>query len=116
MNLAALSLIALAIAVPLSCTTKINVGLLATLSAQINSPVTFLTHAQAAPVFAALEQSPPVARDWDGWIAGSDAATRARVAPGDESSIVNLLLLGTSLTAPPRIHARQPHQDQIQKT
>src|SRR5688500_12838447 len=113
MNLAALSLIALAIAVTLSCTTTINaadarvvavsrtlvcgaltVSFLATLSAQINSSATFLTYAQASPVFAALDQPSPTARDWDRWIAAADAATRARVAHGDESSIVNLLLFG----------------------
>jgi hypothetical protein len=91
------------------------VSFLATLSSQINSPATFLTYTQASPVFAALEQPFPAARDWDRWIAAADAATRARVAQGDESSIVNLLLFGTSFTAEPRITARQLNQQQILK-
>ena len=93
----------------------LTVSFLATLSAQINSPATFLTYAQASPVFAALEQPSPAARDWDRWIAAADAATRARVAHGDESSVVNLLLFGTSFTVQPRITARQLNQQQIQK-
>ena len=91
------------------------VSLLTTLAAQISSPAAFLPYAQASPVFAALDQPPPAAPDWDRWITAADAATRARVAHGDESAIVNLLLFGTSFTAQPRVTAKQLDQQQIHK-
>jgi hypothetical protein len=74
-----------------------------------------LSHAQARPVFAALSEPLPAAAEWSRWIAAADAATRARVAQGDEASIVNLLLFGTSFTAQPRITARQLNPQEIQK-
>ena len=43
------------------------------------------------------------------------AATRARVAQGDETSIVNLLLFGTSFTRQPRITSRQLNGDEINR-
>ena len=57
----------------------------------------------------------PAADAWPRWIATADAATRARVAQGEEGSIVNLLLFGTSFTSQPRITSRQLSQDQIRK-
>jgi len=44
---------------------------------------------------------------WPGWIAREDAAIRARVNAGDEDSIVNLLLYGTTFTSAPRISERE---------
>jgi hypothetical protein len=44
-----------------------------------------------------------VQRNWRSWVAARDAHTRARVARGDEDSVLNLLLLGTSFTKEPRI-------------
>ena len=80
---------------------------LAALAAQENIPVQYLSHAQAAPVFAAVGAPPPDAGQWPRWIAAADAATRARVAEGDELSIVNLLMFGTSFTREPRLTSRQ---------
>ncbi len=60
-----------------------------------------------APVFAALGAPLPDAAEWPRWIAAADAATRARVAEGDELSIVNLLMFGTSFTREPRMTSRQ---------
>ncbi len=85
----------------------LSLSLLGTLSAQIQSLTAYLSHAQAAPVFAALNEPAPRAQDWDRWIAAADSATRARVAHGDETSIVNLLLFGTSFTTQPRITSQQ---------
>jgi hypothetical protein len=93
----------------------LTVSFLAALSAQATSPSAFLTHAQARPVFAALEQPSPAAGDWHRWIAAADAATRARVAQGEESAIVNLLLFGTSFTAQPRVTVRRLDRQQIHK-
>ena len=73
-------------------------------SAQFTSQ-RYLSHAEATAVFAALGESPPASADWSRWIAAADAATRARVAEGDELSVVNLLLFGTSFTNQPRVTA-----------
>ena len=87
---------------------------LAALSAQGNTPAQYLSHAQAAPVFAALGAPLPEAAEWPRWIAAADAATRARVAEGDELSIVNLLMFGTSFTREPRLTSRQLDGTDIQ--
>ena len=44
---------------------------------------------------------------WPAWVTGRDAAIRRRVAAGDEDSIVNFLLYGTSFTRRPRPTERQ---------
>ena len=44
---------------------------------------------------------------WSGWRAREDAAIRARVAEGDEDSIINLLFYGTTFTRQPRISEQQ---------
>jgi hypothetical protein len=44
---------------------------------------------------------------WPAWVAQRDADIRARVAEGDEDSVVNLLLYGTSFTRRPRPTERQ---------
>ena len=44
---------------------------------------------------------------WPTWVEASDARIRARLAQGDEDSVVNLLLFGTSFTRQPRMTARQ---------
>ena len=80
---------------------------------RIQSPAAYLSYEQATPVFAALNESPPPAAGWGRWIATADAATRARVTHGDETSIVNLLLFGTSFTTQPRITSRQLDAKQI---
>jgi hypothetical protein len=80
-------------------------SLLVTPSAQ--PQITYLTHAQAKPVFQALGEPLPSAAQWPEWIAAADRSTRARVAQGVEASIVNLLLFGTSFTSEPRVTTRQ---------
>jgi SAM-dependent methyltransferase len=40
---------------------------------------------------------------WDSWVRGQRQAIAARIARGEEDSLVNLLLFGTSFTAEPRI-------------
>ena len=87
---------------------------LAALAAQGNTPTQYLSYAQAAPVFAALGAPLPDAAEWPRWIAAADAATRARVAEGDELSIVNLLMFGTSFTREPRLTSRQLDGTDIQ--
>ena len=93
----------------------LTLSILAALSAQTDSPARYLSHAQASPVFTALEVPLPASPDWPRWIAAADAATRARVAEGDEHAIVNLLFFGTSFTSQPRVTSRQINQTDIQK-
>ncbi len=82
-------------------------------SAQSLPAASFLSYEQALPVFTALGETPPAASGWKSWIAAADAATRARVRQGDEGSIVNLILFGTSFTSQPRITAQQLNQEQL---
>ena len=89
------------------------VSLLAALSAHLQSQTTYIPYARARPVFDALGEPMPSEREWSQWIAGADAVTRARVAAGDEMSIVNLLLFGTSFTSQPRITSGQLTADGI---
>src|SRR5512138_50711 len=69
---------------------------------------------EAQPIFQALQQqlwpvdlrvATPAQLEalWPGWVAREDAAIRTRVAAGDEDSIINLLLYGTTFTSQPRI-------------
>src|SRR5690606_16407767 len=73
----------------------------------------------ARPVFGALGASLPlefrgrplqVLRDeWDGWRERHDRDVRARLARGDEDSVVNFWLYGTSFTAhPPAVASGRP--------
>src|SRR5712664_3314268 len=80
----------------------------------------FLSYHEAQPVLEALEEVLPpelkgknsneLAAFWPTWISRRDAEIRARLALGDEDSLVNLLLFGTSYTKQPRITARQIEQ------
>lgn len=83
-------------------------------SAQI-APARYLSHAEAAAVFTALGEPLPASADWPRWIAAADAATRARVAEGDELSVVNLLLFGTSFTSQPRVTAADLNAASVRK-
>jgi hypothetical protein len=70
--------------------------------------VTYLSREDAVPVFAALGEPLPSSAEWASWIAGRDRETRARIAEGDETTIVNWLLFGTSFTREPRVDAKSP--------
>jgi hypothetical protein len=76
----------------------------------------YLSYDKAAPVFAALGERMPSEREWRRWITAADASTRARVVQGDEASIVNLLLFGTSFTSQPRITTAQLDPKTIQRS
>ena len=80
-------------------------ALIATLPAQ-TQPIRYLSWTEAQPVFAALQEPLPAASDWQAWIEADDRRTRARIAEGDETSIVNWLLFGMSFTEEPRITVR----------
>ena len=80
--------------------------------AQSLSPkVTYISYDEARPIVEALADTlPPELRPvsdlksyWAGWVARRDAEIRARLVQGDEDSLVNFLLFGTSFTRLPRI-------------
>jgi hypothetical protein len=56
-----------------------------------------------------LQERPPaaMAEAWDGWVAARDADIRRRLERGDDDSVINLLLFGTSFTRQPRATARE---------
>jgi hypothetical protein len=73
----------------------------------------YLSHSEAQPVLTALAEILPAALKgksagelatvWPNWIRSRDAEIRERLALGDEDSLVNLLLFGTSYTKQRRI-------------
>jgi hypothetical protein len=75
--------------------------------------VSYITYAEARPIIEALsgvlpaELSAASPRDlpsvWTNWVVRGDAAIRARLVQGDEDSLLNFLLFGTSFTGKPRI-------------
>jgi hypothetical protein len=76
----------------------------------------FITDDEARPTLELLAQlrpaelkaldEPALRKVWTEWVARADAEIRARVAGGEDDSVVNLLLFGTSFTSQPRITAR----------
>jgi SAM-dependent methyltransferase len=83
-------------------------------SAQAPAAKTSVPYSEARPIFEMLQPQlwPAELRTktpadietlWPGWIAREDAAIRARVQAGDDDSIINLLLYGTTFTRQPRI-------------
>jgi SAM-dependent methyltransferase len=68
-----------------------------------------MPYEDARPILEALSEVLPVplkadARTaWAGWTASRDAEIRTRLIQGDEDSLVNFLLFGTSFTRRPRI-------------
>ncbi len=75
--------------------------------------VVYISYDEAQPILEALAEVLPaelksvkpsnLASAWPGWVAGRDAEIRARLARGDEDSLVNLLLFGTSFTRRTRL-------------
>lgn len=85
------------------------------LSLQAQTPgrkVAYLSYDEARPILQSLDEIPPdelkgkspeaQAAAWSAWVAGHDAAVRARLMRGDEDSLVNFMLFGTSFTRQPR--------------
>jgi hypothetical protein len=75
--------------------------------------VSYIPYEEARPVVDALKDSLPSALRgaptedlpsmWTRWVVSRDAEIRARLVQGDEDSLVNFLLFGTSFTRTPRI-------------
>jgi hypothetical protein len=90
--------------------------LLAAFLATAAAAQTRVTHEQAAPVLRALASNLPASlrgrspQDlsslWPAWVDQHDRAVRARLDRGDEDSLVNFWLYGTTFTAHPPAVAR----------
>jgi hypothetical protein len=73
----------------------------------------YITYDEARPIIEQLHEILPpdlqsagperLPSTWPAWVARRDQQIRARLAQGDEDSVVNLLLFGTSFTKRPRI-------------
>lgn len=84
------------------------------LVAQMSADKTlYISYHDAQPILKALDEEvwPAELKDkdaaalpgaWPGWVARRDAEIRARLIQGDEDSLVNFLLFGTSYTRQPR--------------
>ena len=77
---------------------------------------TAIPFAEARPILAAhADALPPALKGktdteleaaWPGWVSQQNAAIRARLERGDEDSLINFWLYGTSFTARPRATER----------
>ncbi len=97
----------------------LTLGLACALLAQTPQPrrVVFIPYDDARPILEAEAEILPqglsgksqseLSRDWPAWIARHDAEVRTRLAQGDEDSLINFLVFGTSYTRQPRISATQ---------
>ena len=89
---------------------------LAALVASAAAAQSRITADEAAPVLAAVSSSLPnelrgrsaqeIARRWPSWVDQRDREVRARLARGDEDSLVNFWLYGRSFTSQPPAIAR----------
>ena len=74
-----------------------------------NPAVVQIPYEDAKPVLDANGKSISAA-DWPSWAAKRNAEIRARLAQGDEDSVVNLWLYGTSFTKLPRVTGAEATQ------
>jgi len=80
--------------------------------------VVFIPFSDAQQIVASLNEVLPaglkgkgdVAIVWPTWVARHDAEIRSRLARGDEDSVINFLLFGTSFTKEPRLSLEQLQQ------
>jgi hypothetical protein len=73
----------------------------------------YIPYEEARPILEALSEVAPaelktaapadIASVWPKWLARRDAEIRARLIQGDEDSVINFMLFGTSFTRRPRI-------------
>ncbi len=79
--------------------------------------VGYITFAEAKPILEAMAEALPAGLSgqppdkleslWPAWVKSRDAEIRERLARGDEDTIVNFLLFGTSFTKQPRVTSAQ---------
>ena len=96
----------------------LTIVLCASYSAQtLTSKLSYIPFKEAQPILEAVnEVLPPSLKDksteelsrvWPTWIAQHDVEIRSRLLQGDEDSLVNFLLFGTSFTKQPRLSGKQ---------
>lgn len=66
-----------------------------------------LSLSEKLPAELNMENPGELQTAWTQWVKKSDYEIRARLAQGDEDSIINFLLFGTSFTKQPRVTPRQ---------
>jgi hypothetical protein len=81
--------------------------------------VSFIPYSDAKPILESMEEALPSElrsltadqreRAWPDWVKARDTQIRERLARGDEDSLVNLLLFGTSFTQARRLTSAQPN-------
>jgi len=79
--------------------------------------VGYITFVEAKPILEAMAEALPeglsgqplekLESQWPAWVKCRDAEIRERLARGDEDTIVNFLLFGTSFTKEPRVTSAQ---------
>jgi len=114
---------ALRVTVSMLIATTVRLDAILSSAPQRPTPTPALTPARASTLFVPVEDAWPIlaahlhdepgalfgltepkARAlWPAWIRSHDIATRERLARGDEDSIVNLWLFGTTFTSLPRV-------------
>jgi hypothetical protein len=87
------------------------------LDAEPAQPISYIPYQEASPIIEALKDVAPLElrsassatlpSAWAKWVAARDSEIRGRLAQGDEDSLINLLLFGTSFTQNPRITLRE---------
>lgn len=91
--------------------------LTASLLAQTRSPSVYIPYTEAQPILKQLDEILPADLKgktsaqqsviWTNWVARRDQDIRARLLQGDEDTVVNFLLFGTSYTKQPRLNGKQ---------
>lgn len=107
----------------ISITPLVSLALALSLGAQRppqNQKAVYISFKDAKQVVSTLAEILPeelkgkseseIAAVWPAWVARYDAEIRARLAQGDEDSLVNFLLFGTSFTQQPRVTLGQLQQ------
>lgn len=92
-------------------------GSLALLAAQPQARITYIPYADAKPVLEAIADGLPAGLRvetperleslWPSWVKSRDAEIHLRLARGDEDSVINFLLFGTTFTHQPRLTSSQ---------
>ncbi|MGQ0554177.1 MAG: hypothetical protein ACT4PU_13270 [Planctomycetota bacterium] len=79
-----------------------GVGVCAGACTEAPAAVQTMRFEEAQPVLALHRRGSPTEAEWPAWIAERKADVSARLQHGDEDSVVNFLLFGTSFTSAPR--------------
>src|ERR1700704_22750 len=92
-------------------------GSLALAAGAAPGKVGYIPFAEAKPILEAMadalpaglsEQTPEKLESlWPSWVKARDAEIRERLTRGDEDTVVNFLLFGTSFTKQPRVTSAQ---------